>query len=332
MHEVLKVLADRARAGSVPRKRGDGHWAVLSIEGGGMRGTITAGMAYGLHELGLTQAFDAVYGTSAGAINGAWLLSSRPAGLQGWTDPKFAQALINWRALLRGRPVVDVQTLVEEVYVSHFPMDFTSVLKSPAEYHPLATDAATGAATDLWPLIADLPDFRLALRASAAMPFLAGKPVMLHGRRFYDGGVAESIPFRTPLAQGASHILVLRSKQPGGMVRDGTPGGFAGVDARRMPPPPRSVRLLTRTALRKESPRLRETLLNRSVAAARDAARITELESAGRAFAVFAGRDVPPVSRLTTDGAMLAAAFESGRQAIHRTFTGTTDSCALLLR
>jgi len=58
----------------------------LAIEGGGMRGTVTAGMALALHELGLVPAFDAVYGSSAGAISGAWLLSSRPEGLRGWTE------------------------------------------------------------------------------------------------------------------------------------------------------------------------------------------------------------------------------------------------------
>jgi hypothetical protein len=49
-------------------------------------------------------------------------------------------------------------------------------------------------------------------------------------------------------------------------------------------------------------------------------ARVNELQSAGRAFAVFAGRSDPLVSRMTTDGPALQAAFEAGREAIHRTF------------
>jgi hypothetical protein len=49
-------------------------------------------------------------------------------------------------------------------------MDFASVLASPVEYHPLATDAATGASTDLYPFVSDPAELRLALRASAAMP------------------------------------------------------------------------------------------------------------------------------------------------------------------
>ena len=63
---MLGVVAARAAAGSRPGARDDGLRVALAIEGGGMRGTISAGMALALHELGLVGAFDAVYGASAG--------------------------------------------------------------------------------------------------------------------------------------------------------------------------------------------------------------------------------------------------------------------------
>jgi predicted acylesterase/phospholipase RssA len=300
---------------------------VAAIEGGGMRGTVTAGMALAVHELGLTSAFDAVYGASAGAITSAWLLSSRPQGLRGWTEPSYARTLIRWSALLRGRPVVDVRTLIEVVYQTEFPMDFGSVLASQVEYHPLATDAVTGESTDLRPLITDPAELRLALRASASLPFLAGPPVRLRGRRFYDAGVAESIPFRTPLAQGATHILVLRSRRFAPIVVPAAGGGpvGAGLDTAspdgangvHVPRPPRSVRLLARTTLRNESPELRAALLSRGARTAADVAHIAELEAEGRALSIRPPADAPPVSRLTTDGDLLAAAFEAGRAAAH---------------
>ena len=168
-----------------------------------MRGTISAGMALALDELGLVSAFNAVYGASAGAITGAWLLS-RPQGLLGWTEPAYARAFIRRSALLRGRPVADIRVLIEELYQTTFPMDFAAVLASPVEFHPLATDAATGQSTDLRPLCRTPADLRLALRASAALPLLAGPPVQFGGRRFYDAGLSESVPYRTALAQGAT--------------------------------------------------------------------------------------------------------------------------------
>jgi predicted acylesterase/phospholipase RssA len=69
VHELVRVLGERRRAGSLPGEREDGLRVVLAIEGGAMRGTISAGMALALDELGLVNAFDAVYGASAGAIS-----------------------------------------------------------------------------------------------------------------------------------------------------------------------------------------------------------------------------------------------------------------------
>jgi predicted patatin/cPLA2 family phospholipase len=354
--ELLRVIGDRVRSGSRPGQRADSYRVALSIEGGGMRGTVSAGMALALHELGLVGAFDAVYGSSAGAITGAWLLSSTPDGLRGWADPEYARTLIRWSALLRGRPVVDVRTLVEVLYTSDFPMDFDSVLASPVEYHPLGTDAATGDSADLRPLIGTPAELRLALRASASLPFLAGPPVELRGRRFYDAGVAESVPFRTPLAQGATHVLVLRSRRPldserlaaaraaagngdGNGDGDGDGDGDAapasaggsgvpppphGRTPPRPPRPPRSSRGLARTALRRESLELRTALLTRPVRTAADLARIALHEAAGTALAIYPPRSTPPVTRLTTDSVMLAAALEAGRQAAQQTFADPT--------
>lgn len=315
---MLRLIQERARSGSKPGNRDDGHRVVLSVEGGGMRGTVSAGMALALHELGVVPAFDAVYGSSAGAITGAWLLSSAPEGLRGWADPDYARTLIRWSALLRGRPVVDVRTLVEVVYQTEFPMDFDSVLASETEYHPLGTDAETGKSTDLRPFLATPVELRLALRASASLPFLAGPPVELGGRRFFDAGVAESVPLRTPLAQGATHVLVLRSRRPFA----GEPANGSAAPPALAPAPPRSAMLLAMTALRKESGALRAALLTRPARTAADVARIAVLEAEGKAFTIHPPASVPPVSRLTTDPRLLSAALESGRQAARAAFTG----------
>jgi predicted patatin/cPLA2 family phospholipase len=309
-HEVLRALAARARAGSQPLVRDDGLRIALAIEGGAMRGVISAGMALALDELGLVPAFDAVYGASAGAISGAWLLS-RPEGLRGWAEPAYARALIRRSALLRGRPVADIRALIEDVYQTTFPMDFAAVLASPVEFHPLATDAATGQSTDLRPLTGDPAELRLALRASAALPLLAGPPVEFDGRRFYDAGLSESIPYRTALAQGATHLLVLRSRRD---PRSSTDGHR----------PPRSARLLARTTLRREPAALRAAFLARESRLAADDQLLARYEAdpahAPAVFSIRPGPDSPEVSRLATDGALLHAALECGRAAAHAAF------------
>jgi predicted patatin/cPLA2 family phospholipase len=356
-HEVLRALAARARAGSQPGSRDDGLRIALAIEGGGMRGTVSAGMALALDELGLVPAFDALYGASAGAITGAWLLS-RPEGLYGWTEPAYARTLIRRSAALRGRPVADVRALIEDLYQTTFPMDFAAVLASSVEFHPLATDAATGQSTDLRPLISDPAGLRLALRASAALPLLAGPPVTIAGRRFYDAGVSESIPYRTALTQGATHILVLRSRRaqdalaparhdPAAAPEERTPAAALAERAQEeraqeerapdaaleglgpdAPAASRVARLLARTTLRRESPEFRAAFLARESRLAADDLRLSAYESAqitGPAvYSIRPAPDSPPVGRLATDGPLLRAAFEAGRAATHAAFPPAT--------
>jgi predicted patatin/cPLA2 family phospholipase len=174
------------------------------------------------------------------------------------------------------------------------------------EWHPLGTDAVTGAATDLRSLVSDPAEVRLALRASAGLPILAGRAVVLRGRRFFDGGLAEPIPFRTPMADGATHVVVLRSRpfRP-------VPPGLAIA-----PRPAREARILTSTFLRRESPELRNVYLRRSARTLADVTRIAAMEADGTALSVYPPAGGPPVSRLTTDGVLLAAAFQAGRRAV----------------
>jgi len=101
-HPVIELIAARAAAGSRAGTRADGARLALVIEGGGMRGAITGGMALALEELGLTNVFDDVYGASAGALNAAWLVSEAAAsGMAGWTDPALRMATIRRRNALR---------------------------------------------------------------------------------------------------------------------------------------------------------------------------------------------------------------------------------------
>ena len=342
-HEVVRALLVRREACSQPGARDDGLRIALAIEGGGMRGVISAGMALALDELGLIPAFDAIYGASAGAITGAWLVSL-PDGLRGWAEPEYARILIRRSALLRGRPVADVRALVEDLYQTTYPMDFAAVLASPVELHPLATDATTGESTDLYPLIRTPADLRLALRASAALPLLAGPAVTFAGRRFYDAGVSESVPYRTALTQGATHILVLRSR------RAATPQPDPHANGSRPSRVSRMSRLLARTTLRRETPALRAAFLARESRLAADDQLLAEYEAASRpqlaspappanaapapappaVFSIRPAAGSPMVSRLATDGALLQAALESGHAAALAAFRDEHDGAGPL--
>jgi predicted patatin/cPLA2 family phospholipase len=289
---AVEVLLRRRAAG----ERDDGARLALAIEGGGMRGAVSAGMAIALDELGLTDAFDAVYGASAGALNGVWLLSGNPSdGLRPYADPALIRQYIRRSNALRGRPVVDTAHLVDHLYEHVLPLRFDRVLAHRARFHPLATDVETGRAADLAPTIRDRASLKLALRASTALPLLAGPPVTIEGRRYLDAGLAESIPFHAALAGGATHVLVLRSRRP--------------QDAER---PSRLSRVLTGTLLRRLGEPVRRGYLERPARLAADDAL---LEGHEAVLGIRPPADSPRVSRLESDPGVVRAGLEAGREA-----------------
>ena len=217
---VEELVRTRHTVGSRPGERGDPCRLVLLIEGGSSRSAYSSGMVVAIEELGLTDVFDAVYGVSGGALNGAWLLCGLTRQVMPtWWNRDVVRGVIAPRRALRGRPVVDTEFLVNTVYVDLVPMDFAAILGNSITFHPIATDAESGLAVDLAPLIHDESTLRLALRSSTGIPLLAGPPVHLAGRRFMDGGLAEMVPVRTALAQGATHAVVLRTRRPGEDLR-----------------------------------------------------------------------------------------------------------------
>jgi predicted acylesterase/phospholipase RssA len=104
---MLRILFDRARSGSRRFGRSDPHRVCLAIEGGGMRGAVSAGMCVSLEAVGLVPAFDRDYGVSAGALN-AWATAVGQAAL-GVTHYQDAVSygVINRMRPLVGRPVID---------------------------------------------------------------------------------------------------------------------------------------------------------------------------------------------------------------------------------
>ncbi|HZE48196.1 MAG TPA: patatin family protein [Jatrophihabitantaceae bacterium] len=211
---VLQLLRDRKQQGSTPGHRDDDARLALLVEGGSSRGAYSSGMTIAIEQLGLLPMFDAVYGSSAGALNAAWLLCGRAEStMHAWWDPTIMRTTIDPRRALRVKPVVDTRFLVHTVYTEIMPMGFQEILDSPVEFHPIATDARTGQATDLHERIHDQSSLQAALRASTAMPLLTGEPIEIDGRRFVDAGVSESVPVRTALAQQATHLVALRTRR-----------------------------------------------------------------------------------------------------------------------
>jgi predicted patatin/cPLA2 family phospholipase len=213
-HPVVAALLRRRELDSKPGARTDSKRIALVIEGGAMRGVVSAGMTAAIEQLGLTDCFDEVHGASAGAFAAAFLLAGQAAYLTGlypygFGNPVFAGA----GSLLRGRPVFDLDYVVNEVWRHQRPLRTDRILASAIELHVTATDVDTTEQVDLSQL-ADDEQLRTAILASSRLPWLAGPPVSFRGRRLLDPTLSSAIPIDAP-RRTATDVLVLQTRPHG---------------------------------------------------------------------------------------------------------------------
>jgi predicted patatin/cPLA2 family phospholipase len=223
---VWRLVVERACTGSQLGRRVDGARIALAIEGGGMAGAVSAGMCVALESLGLIASFDVIYGSSSGAMNASYTAAGqvrRRAGLY----PRAAEArLIELRRAMRGRPPFQLTEVINSLLCAH-------------PHHPRVLDGrppvrvtATRVEDKGLDVLADfscLEEVRQAVWASCAIPILAGDIVEFRGQRYVDGGLIESLPYRVALREGATHVVVLRTRHEGYRFRGYSPATLRAI-------------------------------------------------------------------------------------------------------
>ena len=192
----------------------DDHHVALVAEGGCMRGVISAGAVTALEHLGLAQRFDAVYGVSAGAFGCAYMLAGQAAmGTTIYFEDLPATRFVSARRMLAARPAIALDEVIDEIVARRKPLDVAAVEDARPKFHVLATCLEHRALeSPHGPLLERL-------RAAARVPLLSGPPVRINGCRLYDGGLLSPLPVELAAADGASHIVVLRTRPDGSAIR-----------------------------------------------------------------------------------------------------------------
>jgi predicted patatin/cPLA2 family phospholipase len=208
---VIDLLRARVARGSTAPHR-DGASIALVVEGGAMRGVISAGMVTALEDLGLASAFDAVYGSSAGAINAAYFLAGQARlGTSIYYEDINSRQFIDLARAFTSRPILDLDFLLDDVAVTRKVLDVARVVGARSPLAVLATDVDRRDAAVLRDF-ADGTALRQALRAGATMPIVAGGPYALDGRRYLDAVLSEPIPVRAAEHDGHTHVLALLTR------------------------------------------------------------------------------------------------------------------------
>jgi predicted patatin/cPLA2 family phospholipase len=211
-HPVLELLRERRAKASSPGSRDEGCKLGLAVEGGGMRGIVSAAMLSALEDLGLAKAFDAIYAASSGAINAAYFLVGETwYPLSIYYDDLTTRKFLDFRRPLRRRAMLDLDYAFD-VVVDHFkPLDYDAVLASPIPLHVAVTFVDTLTA-EVVSRFESKEDLKAALRASGWLPLATDGTATFRGRPAVDGGALVAHPFRFAVDDGCTHVLSLSTR------------------------------------------------------------------------------------------------------------------------
>ncbi len=180
-----------------------------------MRGVVSAGMLQALEHSGMLETFDAVYGSSAGAVNGTYFLASQIGyAIRIYSEDINNSSFISLGRFVTRRPVMSLDYLLDDVMIERTVLDWRTVLDSGVELKIAATSLER-MGVRLFEDFRDRGHLFAALRASSSIPLLAGPPAVVDGERFLDALLFEPIPYRSAVKDGCSHVLVLLTRPDG---------------------------------------------------------------------------------------------------------------------
>lgn len=204
--EAIRARAERWRA---ERGAADGRRLGLVVEGGAMRGVCSAGAMTALAHLGLSDLFDEIYATSAGALNASYFLSGQAdVGIRVYYEDMIAARVINpWRIW----KILDLDQVFDRILTGRKALDATAVAASRTRLYVSMLDARTGELLLVDTRTARAP-LMTVLKACTAIPVAYNRSIEVDGRLCIDAGVANPFPLQEALASGCTDLLVLLTR------------------------------------------------------------------------------------------------------------------------
>ena len=268
----------------------------LLLEGGAMRGLYTAAVLDVWMQNNIL--FDGIMGVSAGALFGMNYKSKQPGRVLRY-NKKYAgdKNYMGLYSLLTTGDIMNRDFCFRRIVNELDPVDFDTYRRSKEEFYAVVTNMETGQAEYI--KIDDLSnaDQIEYLRASGSMPFVS-KPVCVNGKKYLDGGIADSIPIDKMLSFGYDRVVVVLTRPEHYRKK-------------------KTNALMPKLYYRKY-PALAEAINNRYLVYNRQLEKVNELEKAQKAFVLRPSRLVP-IKRLEKDPEKMQEMYNLGREDAART-------------
>ena len=185
------------------------YHAGLILEGGGMRGVYTAGVLDAFLEENIE--FSSIYGVSAGSCHACSYMSKQKGrayrvNVDYLDDPKSCGV----KSYLKTVNVFGADMLYSQIPNVLDPFDYEEFEKYPGKFFAVLTNLETGEPEYI--RVKDLKKQMWAVRASSSLP-LVSKTLVVKGRHYLDGGIADSIPIRRSIEAGNEKNVVILTRE-----------------------------------------------------------------------------------------------------------------------
>ena len=178
------------------------------LEGGSMRGMFTAGVLDTFMDDGIK--VDGIIGVSAGALFGPNYFSNQKGRALRYNKRfcKDYRYMSLWSYIFSGN-LVNRQFAFYDVTLKYDLFDNETFMKNNTGYYVTVTNIETGEAEYLE--MKDIVKEMEMLRATSAIPFVS-KIVEIDGKKYLDGGIADSIPVLKCKEMGYDKVIVILTR------------------------------------------------------------------------------------------------------------------------
>lgn len=183
----------------------------LVLEGGGFRGIYTAGVLDVFLENGIMP--DGVVGVSAGAIHGCSYLSHQKGrSIEYYTKYCDDWRFMSLRSFIFTGNIVGTQFAYHDLPEKLVPYDFSAFDRCGVPFYATVANLETGKPEYI--KINDMLKDIDYIRASASLPYFS-QIVKLDGKRYLDGGCADSIPIKAFREMGYEKNIIVLTRHEG---------------------------------------------------------------------------------------------------------------------
>ena len=190
--------------------------SALVVEGGALRSIFSAGLLDGFLEQAFDP-FDFYIGVSAGAFNLiSYLSKAHGKSLELYKEVISSRDIISFIRFIKGGHLIDLD-MIEELVFQNITLELSKIFQLNKPLYVCLTEVDTGNAIYVR---TNEHNIRPTLKASASLPLFYRDFPRLENRLMSDGGMADGIPVIEAIRQGATNIMVIRSRHKEYMKKD----------------------------------------------------------------------------------------------------------------